>query len=103
MTVAIDVAVLLSVVSVVIEAISETIFRILDNVGLGGMKPAWKPVLVMILSVVGCIGLGIDILGSAGMIFVYPWIGPMLTGFLVGGGADIYHLLKNATNPTVIV
>jgi len=91
----------LTVLSAVIEAICETVFRILVNLGIKDLAAAWKPVLVMILSVVGCMGLSIDMLVQVGVVFAYPWVGALFTGFLVGGGADILHLVKNGANPTV--
>jgi hypothetical protein len=40
-------------------------------------------------------------LAQAGLVFAYPQVGWILTGFLVGGGADVWHLLKNKTDPKV--
>lgn len=96
---------LISVLSLVVERFCEFLYQLISLIfsKVGAINSAWKPLIVFVLSVVGCLLLSLDAFPAMGLYFAYPfpWIGSLMTGILVGSGADLLHLAKNKLEPMV--
>jgi hypothetical protein len=86
----------------IVEKLCEFVFQILALVGVKEIKPEAKAIAVTLFSVVMSFLLQLDVFPLLGMAFVFPWLGPLFTGLLVGAGADLYHIGKERIlKPTV--
>ncbi len=80
--------VLILVMAIVVEALIEyakTIGKAFIN---GGWKTAVTQLAAIALGVLLCFMVGGDLFAVVGIVFVWPWLGNILTGIIISRGAN---------------
>jgi hypothetical protein len=83
-----------AVMTLVVEKFCEFVLQILVLVGVKEIKPEAKAITVVLVTVIACFAFSLDVFPLLGVPLVFPWLGKVFTGLLIGAGADLYHLAK---------
>ena len=80
--------VLIITLAIIVEAFIEYGKSIGKAMLGGGWKTAVTQIIAIIGSVAICFASGADLFAAIGLVFVWPWIGVVLTGIIISRGAN---------------
>lgn len=80
--------VLIITMAVVVEALIEYAKSIGKAFSSGEWKTAITQLVAIVVSVLLCVATGADLFAVVGIVFVWPWLGILLTGIIISRGAN---------------
>lgn len=80
--------VLIITMAVVVEALIEYAKSIGKAFSGGEWKTAVTQMVAIAVAVLLCVATGADLFAVVGIVFVWPWLGVLLTGIIISRGAN---------------
>lgn len=80
--------VLIITMAIVVEALIEYAKSIGKAFSSGEWKTAVTQLVAIVVSVLLCVATGADLFVVVGIVFVWPWLGILLTGIIISRGAN---------------